>query len=175
MENKTKREKGITLIVLVVTIIVLIILSGVTIATLTGHNGIINKAQNAKDDTQYSQWEEQIDIAIIDAESKHRNPTMDEIIEELKNKHIIDNDSQVNEETGTLKDYEKATIIGTKTYGKGVIQTLISLSDGSGLKTTTEEYGESSLQMKHSAMSMVELVLQMNQLKIYIKKFMINI
>ncbi len=41
---------------------------------------------------------------------------------------------------GTLKDYEKATIIGTKTYGKGVIQTLISLSDGSGLKTTTEEY-----------------------------------
>lgn len=41
---------------------------------------------------------------------------------------------------GALKDYEKATIIGTKTYGKGVIQTLISLSDGSGLKTTTEEY-----------------------------------
>ena len=41
---------------------------------------------------------------------------------------------------GALKDNNKATIIGTKTYGKGVIQTLIRLSDGSGLKMTTEEY-----------------------------------
>ena len=41
---------------------------------------------------------------------------------------------------GALKDYSKATIIGTQTYGKGVIQTLYRLSDGSGLKMTTEEY-----------------------------------
>lgn len=41
---------------------------------------------------------------------------------------------------GALKDYNKATIIGTKTYGKGVIQTLTKLSDGSGLKMTTDEY-----------------------------------
>ena len=41
---------------------------------------------------------------------------------------------------GALKDYNKATIIGTKTYGKGVIQTLTRLSDGSGLKMTTAEY-----------------------------------
>ena len=41
---------------------------------------------------------------------------------------------------GALKDYEKATIIGTTTYGKGVIQTLYKLSDGSGLKMTTAEY-----------------------------------
>ena len=41
---------------------------------------------------------------------------------------------------GALKDYNKATIIGTNTYGKGVIQTLYSLSDGSGIKITTAEY-----------------------------------
>ena len=41
---------------------------------------------------------------------------------------------------GALKDNEKATIIGTKTYCKGVIQTLLKLADGSGLKMTTEEY-----------------------------------
>lgn len=41
---------------------------------------------------------------------------------------------------GALKDYNKATIIGTKTYGKGVIQTLTKLSDGSGIKMTTAEY-----------------------------------
>ena len=39
-----------------------------------------------------------------------------------------------------LKDYNKATIVGTKTYGKGVIQTFFTLSDGSGLKITTAEY-----------------------------------
>lgn len=41
---------------------------------------------------------------------------------------------------GALKDYNKAKIIGTKTYGKGVIQQLMTLSDGSGLKVTIEEY-----------------------------------
>ena len=42
--------------------------------------------------------------------------------------------------TGALKDNEKATIIGTITYGKGVIQTIHTLADGSGLKITTNEY-----------------------------------
>ena len=42
---------------------------------------------------------------------------------------------------GALKDkYENTTIVGKTTYGKGVIQTLYNLSDGSGLKITTEEY-----------------------------------
>ena len=42
--------------------------------------------------------------------------------------------------SGALKDLNKATLIGTKTYGKGVIQGVMTLSDGSGLKITTEEY-----------------------------------
>ena len=41
---------------------------------------------------------------------------------------------------GSLKDYGKATIVGTTTYGKGVIQQILTLNDGSGLKITTEEY-----------------------------------
>ena len=41
---------------------------------------------------------------------------------------------------GALKDLGKAKIVGTKTYGKGVIQEVISLSDGSGLKITTKKY-----------------------------------
>lgn len=41
---------------------------------------------------------------------------------------------------GALKENGKATIVGEKTYGKGVIQELISLKDGSGIKITTEEY-----------------------------------
>ena len=41
---------------------------------------------------------------------------------------------------GALKDLGKAKIVGTKTYGKGVIQTLLSLKDGSGIKITSAEY-----------------------------------
>ena len=41
---------------------------------------------------------------------------------------------------GALKDHGKATIVGEKTYGKGVIQQLLTLPDGSGLKITSEEY-----------------------------------
>ena len=41
---------------------------------------------------------------------------------------------------GALKDNEKATLVGTKTYGKGIIQELHQLSDGSGLKITVSEY-----------------------------------
>lgn len=42
--------------------------------------------------------------------------------------------------TGALKDYKKATVIGTKTYGKGIVQTVIPLEDGSGLSLTTSKY-----------------------------------
>ena len=47
-----KSQKGITLIALVITIIVLLILAGVTIAMLTGENGILNKATGAVSDTE---------------------------------------------------------------------------------------------------------------------------
>ena len=41
---------------------------------------------------------------------------------------------------GALKDLGKARIVGTTTYGKGVIQQILTLPDGSGLKITTEKY-----------------------------------
>ena len=41
---------------------------------------------------------------------------------------------------GALKDLGKAKTVGTTTYGKGVIQQILKLSDGSGLKVTIEQY-----------------------------------
>ena len=61
---KNKINKGITLIALVITIIVLLILAGVTIATLTGDNGILTKAQNAKEKNAQKTVEEQINLAV---------------------------------------------------------------------------------------------------------------
>lgn len=78
------------------------------------------------------------------------NKKGEEQIEKAKNKPIINIPIVVlaNENTASaseifvaaLKENNKAKIIGTKTYGKGVIQELLTLSDGSGLKITTEEY-----------------------------------
>lgn len=59
--------KGITLIALVITIIVLLILAGVSIATLTGQNGILTQAQNAKTETEEAGEKEAISIAYTGA------------------------------------------------------------------------------------------------------------
>ncbi len=42
--------------------------------------------------------------------------------------------------TGALKDYDAATVVGTQTFGKGIVQSLIPLSDGSAVKLTTSHY-----------------------------------
>lgn len=59
-----KNQKGITLIALVITIIVLLILAGVSIAMLTGENGILNQATTAKDDTAKAEAVERINMEL---------------------------------------------------------------------------------------------------------------
>ena len=57
-----KKERGITLIALVITIIVLLILAGVTIAALSGENGILKRATEARDKTVEAQEQEEQDL-----------------------------------------------------------------------------------------------------------------
>ena len=64
------REKGITLIALVITIVVLLILAGVSIAMLTGDNGIITQAQNAKESTDSAEEKEGVELAVTAATIK---------------------------------------------------------------------------------------------------------
>ena len=66
MKNQIKGKKGITLIALVITIVVLLILAGITIATLTGDNGLLTKSGNAKNTNEKGQIEEQIKLAYND-------------------------------------------------------------------------------------------------------------
>ncbi len=42
--------------------------------------------------------------------------------------------------TGAMKDYKKATVIGTKTYGKGIVQRVFPFTDGSGMSITIAKY-----------------------------------
>ncbi len=70
-----ERNKGITLITLVITIIVLLILAAVSIATLTGENGILNQAQRAKEETKIATVEEQRKLAMAEAITNLENTT----------------------------------------------------------------------------------------------------
>ena len=63
-----KNYKGITLIALVITIIVLLILAGVTIATLTGDNGLLQKATTAKQENEKAKELELIKLAVSAAQ-----------------------------------------------------------------------------------------------------------
>ena len=86
MKVKLKSRKGITLIALVITIIVLLILAGVTIATLTGKNGILTRASDAKEETIIAQEKEQIALAQSSSILENgQNFTTSEFRNELKN------------------------------------------------------------------------------------------
>ena len=62
MKINVKKNKGITLIALVITIIVLLILAGVTIISLSGDNGILTRATQAKERTDIGKLDEQIKL-----------------------------------------------------------------------------------------------------------------
>ena len=66
MNKKQEKNTGITLIALVITIIVLLILAGVSIATLTGENGILTRAQEAKEKTEQAQRDEEAQLADLE-------------------------------------------------------------------------------------------------------------
>ena len=87
MKTKFKNAKGITLIALVITIIVLLILAGVTIATLTGENGILTQASNAREKNKISQAEEEVELAfqVLKIQEQARNLNEDEKIEIVQN------------------------------------------------------------------------------------------
>ena len=82
-----RKEKGITLIALVITIIVLLILAGVSIAMLTGDNGILTQARNAKEETEKASELEGIQLAVIGSETKD-NEYLDILDEESFKKEL---------------------------------------------------------------------------------------
>ena len=85
------KENGITLIALVITIIVLLILAGVSIAMLTGQNGILTQAQRAKASTEQANAKEKIELAVTGAIAKSTNGslTIENLKEELSNYGIM--------------------------------------------------------------------------------------
>ena len=130
--NKIKlkeREKGITLIALVITIIVLLILASVSIAMLTGENGILSKASNAKEKHLIAQYEEELNLCIMEMQTDELGTlTMSKLIENLPQyiqteqpgeQYEWKTDQTAEEPTGIYKGYEFYVDKNKKAHIKG--------------------------------------------------------
>ena len=90
-----KKNSGITLIALVVTIIVLLILAGISISMLTGQNGILNKAIEAKEKTQIANEKEAIGLAAMEALTEGKGTITKEILTNKLKSYLGKNDVEL--------------------------------------------------------------------------------
>lgn len=94
-EQKKTKNSGITLIALVVTIIVLLLLAGISIQMLSGNNGILQRAGEAKDETIHAQVNEQMQMDNYNYVIAHNTgETTSTLIEYLRSKNIIADEVQ---------------------------------------------------------------------------------
>ena len=101
-------QKGITLIALVITIIVLLILAGVSIAMLTGSNGVLTQASNASADTQVAEAKE---VATLDVSDK---------VSEYYEKRYVDANTTVAAQTAG--EYVKAALTTSTDSSKYTVE-----------------------------------------------------
>ena len=87
MKMNIRKNKGITLITLIVTIIILLILAGITITAIFGENGMINKSITAEEKTNIAKAREKLELVLNTdvALEKRTNPkyNQDDFLDEL--------------------------------------------------------------------------------------------
>ena len=118
-----KKQTGITLIALVITIIVLLILAGVSIATLTGDNGILKQANQAKENNNSAAAKEKVEVEALGSIDKSGKFNKETFKDNLKtNLKLSDNDIVDNADgTITVKiDGYDVTVNGTTGEVTGV-------------------------------------------------------
>ena len=137
---KKMNNNGITLIALVITIIILLILAGVSIAMLTGENGVLTKATEAKDQTEIAQEKEEIAMAYASAKANK----VDKVSEPVTASELQSELDKLNSK-GTADDVDELTV----TYPNGHIYTIDQSTgtiSGPGIKeentATAPEYWE---------------------------------
>ncbi len=83
VEMNIRNEKGVTMLALVITIIVLIILAGISIAALSGDNGVLTKAVEAKNQTKIAEDTENLQLLYVQkaGDTKDGAPSIDEYLD----------------------------------------------------------------------------------------------
>ena len=135
MIMKKANERGITLIALVITIIVLIILASVSIAMLTGDNGILKKAITAKEKTIEAEDEEKINLAIL-ASRDNNGDFNRELLKEELGKYGLTGEDGENGTTTVTANGKKYTI---DSEGKVTSEDLTENDDNKGIKDITAQ------------------------------------
>ena len=107
MRIAKEKNRGITLIALIITIIVLLILAGITVGMLMSNNSILNQAGNARTETRLSGETEKVQLAIMEAASDAANTVTGEITKEQLDKALKNqfgpNAESIGSETGPWK------------------------------------------------------------------------
>ena len=93
---RKRQENGITLIALVITIIVLLILAGISIAMLTGQNGILNRASEAQEKTGTAQTEELVKLSVTDALTQGLGSLTDVNLKTGLNNNIVEGKYEIS-------------------------------------------------------------------------------
>lgn len=104
--NKIRSTKGITLITLVITIIILLILARVTIATIVGNNGLINRAEDVGEETKEKGAIEKVQLMLADYITEKytgTKKTLEEYLNEQKEKGELDEVTNNGDGTITVK------------------------------------------------------------------------
>ena len=120
-----KKQKGITLIALVVTIVVLLILAGVTISLLLDENGIIAKSKDARTETRVSQIEDEVGMwkqhNFINKESNQAQESADTMLANLISRKLLtEEEIDRDQELITIKKKD-GTVITEISYGNVTI------------------------------------------------------
>lgn len=121
-------RRGITLIALIITIIVLFILAGITVTMLTGENGIINRATEAREETRSAAVQEQVALwnaskKIDEATGGKTAQSRDELIEDLEKQGLLTKEEvAIINETGQVEIVEGKPIV----FGKAAL-TLVEM------------------------------------------------
>ncbi len=117
--------------------------SAVEVADLFLNSGVVVSASGRADDARFSMRARQGDL-----------------LEGARMAVLVNSGSASSSEivAGALKDLDRATIVGSQTYGKGSVQTVIPLSGGRALKLTTSRYFTPSGESIHQRGIMPDIV-----------------
>ena len=120
-----KKQKGITLIALVVTIVVLLILAGVTISLLLDENGIIAKSKDARIETRASQVEDEVGMwkqhNFINKESNQAQESADTMLASLISRKLLTEDEIDREQELITIKKKDGTVIKEISYSSVTI------------------------------------------------------
>jgi len=142
-------QSGITLVALVIMVVVLLILASITLATLTGDNGIIKKATQAKEETEKAQITELIQLEVLGTYAEEGRFDSEKFKENVAN-NLSSHNPAISEEGSTIivtikdkdvlidKETGEVILVENSTGTRPQIQTTVTTPGGTAIEANQE-------------------------------------